>query len=308
MSSDALNYAKLATSVAIKAILGAKEKVLSGKQLTPDEAKFVGKSIGWLAVVTAGAGENDVFAKLNTLSEDVISELEGNTGSKISAEPPAVLAGGKTRKMLGGAPLLISLVMGGVAVLFAGRTGLQMKQARDQRAIIYNEAKAQIANACPADIVTGIPPSVSFFDFSGKEAADLADYNSRMDVCAGVKQAMGARVAQAEAAVKRADSLVPKAVGAIVSTASLVTMGPGAATPAGISASTVAGTAVAQLTEAMFATGGNVAPGDVTKYVDQIAKGFPAASPSPAPAPGGRRTRSKRMSRRLRNRRRTMRR
>jgi hypothetical protein len=289
MSSDSLNYAKLATTVAIKSILGAKKKVLSGKELTPDEAKFVGKCIGWFAIVSAGSGENDVFAKLNTLCEDVISESE--KGAKLPVEPPAVLVGGKTRKMRGGAPLLISLIMGGIAILFGGNTGYQMRQTRAQRSIVLKEARAQIETSCPADILSGIPPSVSFFDFSGQEAAALVDYNTRSDVCNGVKQAVAGRIKQAEAAVLRADALVPKAVGALTTAASLVSLGPAAATPLGMTSAFGAGTAASTLTESMFTSKGNVASADVGKIVDALAKGFPAPSvaPSVAPAPGGRR-------------------
>lgn len=309
MASDSLAYAKLATTVAINAILDAKEKVLAGKELTQDEAKFVGKSIGWLSIATAGAGEYDVFAKLNALCEDVISESEkGVDSSKLSVEPRAVLAGGKARKMRGGAPLLISLVMGGIALIFGGNTANQMHRTRIQRDAVLKEAHSQIASACPADILTGIAPSVSFFDFNGQQAAALADYNSRAEVCTGIKQAVAGRIKQAEAAVARADALVPKAVGAVTTAVSLVSLGPAAATPAGVSAALGAGTAALTLTESMFTTKGNVAPGEVTKFVDAIAKGFPGPSPSPAPVSGGRRTHRKRMTRRLRNRRRTMRR
>ena len=294
MTSESLEFGKLATTVAIKVILGAREKVLSGKQLTSDELKYVGNSIGWFAVVTSGQGEYDVFAKLNKLCDDVISESKEGVDSQVSklpARPPSIMAGGAGKKdqpaegKVSGNPVLLQLIMGAIAIIFSGNTAYTVYTKSANKDAVIKQAFEQIDSNCAPDVRRGVAPDTSWWPTAEEQNA-LDDYNRRADVCKGVMAIQDANIKNARGQLSRAYSNVPKAVGAVVTAASMISMGPGAATPPGLAASLTAGGAAAQLIESMRASGG--VPSDaIPGLVNGISQGFTStapATPSTAPA------------------------
>ena len=324
MASDSLEYGKLATTVAIKVILGAREKVLSGKQLTTDELKYVGNSIGLFALVTSGQGEYDVLAKLNKLCDDVISESNEGVDSQVSklpARPSTMMVGGASGKKdqsvegkASGNPLLLQLLMGALAIFLSGNTAFSVYRLSANEKIIEKHANEQIDSNCPLDIQRSVPPTVDYYSTQAQRDA-LEDYRRRENVCNDVKKTQNANVANVRGQLSKAYSGVSKAVGAAISAASLVSMGPAAATPTGIGMAFTAGGAATQLLESMRLPGG-VAPNDIVNLVNGISQGFTPSSSVAAPAApsiapvapsaafslpptGGRRTRIKKTKKRV---------
>jgi hypothetical protein len=326
MASDLLEYGKLATTIAIKEILGAKEQVLSGKQLTSEQVKYLGRCIGWLALVTAGQGEYDVFAILNTLCDYVISESNEGVDSQVSklpARPPSIMAGGGKKDQPAeakatGNPLLLQLILGALAVYFSGETAFRVYKFKADKIAIFKEAERQIDSSCPLDVLKGLRPEVDWSSTQLERDA-LKAFITKEGLCDGMKKIQETNKQAARNNLNEAYSNVPKAVGFLVTTASLVTMGPLAGTPGGLSSSFAAGASAYELVESIRASGG--APtASVAGFVNGVAAGFtsfsdssstapaapsmaPAAPPAAAsaftlPPTGGRRTRIKKTKKR----------
>lgn len=284
----------IVTEVAVGIILNGAKAIVEKKAWTPDEIEGIGRSIGWLSVVVVGS-DKDVFDTLIEGSNEVSEALKtpsGPMGMEIGKERSAVMAGGKRkgRKMRGGVPPLMILLLGAVALIFGGNQATTIMTLQQQRVLVRQAAMAQIKAACPIDLIPEVPPASRLLDWGGGNARELMKFQADMATCNAVRSAAAARIQQADALLKQAFDQVPIQVATFSTAASIIVSG--APTTASLTTAAAVGTAMQQLTSTVIS--GQMPQGrGLTTFVQDLNAAFPIPSPSPPPPPpppsGGRR-------------------
>ena len=281
------------TYLALVVVLGGAKKIIENKKaLTAEEAKTVGRALGWIALTTAGKELDPLKVLIDAADEAALSK--GKTVEVAGEDPTAVeVSGGKRRKrMRGGFPPVMSIMLGAIGVLFGGSTASTLYNLKTQQDQVREAAKAQLRAACPSDLMLGAPAK-PLVDWSGEYAVTMAEYTALKARCDAVTAVVTTQVATADAALDAAWKKVPAQVQTLSTAAALVVAGP--VSPATLGASAAVGAAMRQVVEATISGALPTKAEDLKELANTIAKGFPAPPPPAPPAPpaGGRRRKTR---------------
>ena len=249
---------ELATELAVSIIFGAAAKVSKKVKLEANELTAVGEAIGLLAFVTIRA--------------DGTSILTSFSKPQYSEEEPTLVAG-RRRRMRGGAPTILTLLLGALGVLFAATTGSNIVMSKAELDEVVRSATLQINAACPLELQLG-PPVQSLIDWRGENARAIRTFKATQATCDAVKIAQRARIEAAQTEVQNLVSLIPDRVAVLSTAASILSAGPAGVTPAGLTSASVVGTAMRQVAQA--AISGSL-PKDLTAFAKDLSKAFPVA-------------------------------
>jgi hypothetical protein len=298
------------TELALEILLAGTKKTLDNKVLTIDESKVVGKAMGWLALMTVNT-ENDIFAEYIVALKELNAAMMKNRNTSMMSNrktnniPRGTLItayGGayRKRKMRGGIPPLLAIVMGALTVLWGGNTGYTLYELNNHRQEIRTSGIQLINSACPASLALG-PPSRPVFVgyFSAEHQRQLTQYEQDTITCNTAKQTVAVRVRDAETRFATAMDNIPKQVGLLTTATVLAVSGPVA--PASIGAATTIGSSVTMVVSTVMSGTLPQNQSQMSALTTALSTGFPALpTPPPPPPPGGGKRRSTRRSRKSR--------
>lgn len=263
---------------------GAKKIIENKKELTSEEAKSIGSALGFIAFVTTGT-EADVLKVLNEAADEAkMTKMPQRKVSDVGDPTALEVSGGMRRgrkKMRGGFPPLMSILVGIVGTIFGLSTGSTLYNLKARQDEVREEALAQLNDACPTRL--RVAPAKPMIDWSGEYAALKADYDAKVAVCQATADVAVAKVNAADAALAAAWAKLPNQAQAFSTAAALVTSGP--FTPATLGAATAVGAAVRQVVESVVAGALPSKPDELKTFAETIAKGFPAPAAAAAPSP-----------------------
>ena len=257
---------------------------MTKRKLTKGELESIGSALGWMILAT-----NDTELDLLKAMEAEVSEVPTKSAAKsvMDEDPSPLMTAGKRyrrKKMRGGAPPMVAIILGAIATIFGANQGVQLYQLENHRAVIRTAALAQVARACPSELSLGPPPK-PFVDWTGEYATALSDYNTAKAQCDAAISISATQIRAAEAAVDRAWQRLPAQIATVATAASVVATGP--VTPATVTAAMSVGKAVHTLTSSFVAGSLPVGGTEFMDFVNTVAAGFPAAAaaaPSAAPS------------------------
>jgi hypothetical protein len=270
------NEVELATELAVSIIFGAAAKGVQKVKLTPNEVTAVGRAIGLLTFVTITPEGNSI---LSSFTKPEI--VEGEEVKSEAVNVSATAAGRKKRTMRGGAPALISLLIGALGLLFGGSQTVNLILTRAELNEVVQTARAQIASACPLDLQLG-PPVGALIDWRGDNARALRAFRATEDTCNAVRIAQGARINAAKAEVRAIMDVIPDRVAAFSTAASIASAGPVGFTPPGLTGAVTVGVVMRQITESVISA---TLPKDLGRFSKDLTTAFPFADAAAA-APG----------------------
>jgi len=260
------------------------------RKLDTEELKLIGRALGWMVYATYGT-ENDVLKRLD---KEIASELPAASKAAPSktmasvedvGDPTAIEGRGRRRgkKMRGGAPPIIILILGAIGAIFGINTVGNVYHTAAQRDIVRDEALRQIKAACPAELVLGPPPK-PFVDWKGEYSSAKSAYDTTLAQCEAIKAVGKARVDAAEGALKAAWDRIPAQVGTLATGASLVSTG--AVTGPAVSAAFMLGKSVHTIATSFVQGTIPVGGSEFSSFINTIADGFPVPTAAPAAAAG----------------------
>ncbi len=270
------------TAIALEIIFKAAERALNNKPFTEDEAKLVGRAIGWITLITADT-ENDVMkevAEILRSIKETSSAVPPGTGSSSST------SGGR-RKQRGGDKKWLTAIMAAIAAFFVANRGLEGVAHNNQAQAAYDEGIRAIAAACPQDLLVGPPPQ-GWTESNAAYVERIGPYTRQRAICDGVRAAVQGNV---QGSVARYNGVIGALPGQIADAAGAI------AAASGAKAGQIGGI-MAGVRAGAGAAAGGMAPG-AQGYVD-MARGLDAGRGIMGRWAGGgsRKTRRRRSTRR----------
>lgn len=287
------------THLALEILLAATKKTLDNKVLTEDESKAVGKAMGWLALMTVNT-ENDIFANYIVALKELNAVMKKNKNTSMMpnrmtnrmpmGQLVAAYGGSYKRKMRGGIPPLLAILMGALSVLWGGNTAYTLVELNRHREAIRESGAELINSACPSSLAVGPParPILSGY-FSAQYQSQLTQYEQDTITCETARRTVAVRVRDAETRFNTAMDNIPKQVGLLTSAAVIAAAGPvtgAAAVATQLTAATTIGSSVTMVVQNVMSGTLPQDQSQMTTLVTALSTGFPAL-PTPSPGPGG---------------------